>query len=121
MEFLYLNLAIYNDSNISFILTFLMELITINNLIGIFLFSGFILLSGKAGKILDTASKITGIAAGTTILYKHWVEGGSSGSGSDDNKDNKKEDKNNDNKDNKDKNKTNDKTNNENNESNKKN
>jgi hypothetical protein len=48
-----------------------MELVSINNLIGIFIFSGFILLSGKAGKILDTASKLTGIAAGGTILYKH--------------------------------------------------
>jgi hypothetical protein len=74
MELILSNLSIYNDSSISYILSFLNELVTINNLIGLFIFSGLIFLSGKAGKILDTASKLTGIAAGTTILYKELKE-----------------------------------------------
>ena len=53
------------------------------------IFSGIILLAGKASKILDAASKLTGIAAGGTILYKNWVEGSSSGSDDNKNKDNK--------------------------------
>jgi len=125
MELVLSNLYMYDDS-ISYILNFLMELVTINNLIGLIVFLGFILLSGRAGKALDTVSKITGIAAGGTILYKNWVEGGSSGSGSDDNKknndnkDDKKEDNNN-NKDDKDKNNKDEKKVDKGNDSNKKN
>jgi hypothetical protein len=45
------NISIYNDSNINYILSFLMELVTINNLIGLFIFSGFILLAGKQQQV----------------------------------------------------------------------
>lgn len=100
METVFLIISIYDDCSISYILSFFNELVTINSLIWLIVFSGFILLSGKAGKILDAASKLTGIAAGGTILYKHWVEGGSSGSGSgsDDNKKDNNDDKKEDNK-----------------------
>ena len=78
--------------SINYILSFLIELVTINNLIGLVLFSLTILFAGKTGKVLDGISKVIGIGAGSTIIYNNWIagSGSSSGSGSDNNKDDDK-------------------------------
>ena len=66
-----------------------------------------VLLSGIAGKILDTAAKVVVIVAGSSYLYKNHG-GGSSSSGDDSDKDKDKETTNEDKKDNDTKTKTND-------------
>jgi hypothetical protein len=43
----------------------------------------------RAAKILDTATKLIGSAAGSTILYNNWVKGSSSSPNSEDNDKNK--------------------------------
>ena len=93
---LFTNTYIYEDS-ISYIYIFLIELLTFNNLIGLFIFSAFILFSGKAGKILDTTAKVVGIVTGVTVTAKHWGVGSGSGSDNNNNKDEKKDDKKDDN------------------------
>jgi len=47
----------------------------------------------KAGKILDTATKLIGSAAGSTILYNNWVKGPSSSPNSEDSDKDKKDKK----------------------------
>lgn len=65
----------------------------------------YIYFSGIGQRILDNASKVISIGAGSTILYNNWIKGeGSNPSNSDnDNKDDKKSDdkKSDDNKDDK--------------------
>jgi len=80
------NIDFVNSVLFTFLSNHIFEGVTITVII--YLASG-----SRAEKILDTATKIIGSAAGSTILYNNWIKGSSSSPDSEDNDKNKKENK----------------------------